>query len=67
MVPNTKSIKIILADGSYYEGGYSNHQRAGFGFCYYPNGDIYEGPWAKDKRAGRGKMKFFDSDGVFLN
>lgn len=48
MVPSSKSIKIILADGCYYEGNYQNHQRQGAGVCYYPNGDIYEGLWVSD-------------------
>jgi hypothetical protein len=67
MVPNSKSIKIILADGCYYEGNYQNHERSGAGVCYYPNGDIYEGQWHKDQRCSRGKMKFFDDKGNFLN
>ena len=50
MVPNSKSIKIILADGCYYEGNYINHERSGVGQCYYPNGDIYDGHWDKDIR-----------------
>lgn len=66
MVPNSKSIKIVLADGCYYEGNYQNHQRSGAGVCYYPNGDVYEGQWSGDQRVNRGKMKFFDTDGTFL-
>ena len=65
MIPNGR-IKIVLCDGSYYEGNYSNHRRHGAGICYYPNGDVYEGQWSSDKRAGKGKMKFFDAHGNFL-
>lgn len=57
-VPNKCKVKIMMADGSYYDGGYENHRRDGQGTCSYPNGELYEGAWEKDKRCGRGKMRF---------
>jgi hypothetical protein len=56
-IPNGR-IKMMIPDGSYYEGMYSNHVRHGKGTCYYPNGDIYDGEWVADERVGRGKMRF---------
>ena len=57
-VPLKCKVKLLLADGSYYDGGYENHGRDGQGTCSYPNGELYEGAWEKDKRCGRGKMRF---------
>jgi len=42
-VPLNGRVKIMLQDGSYYEGGYSNHRRHGQGTCYYSNGEMFEG------------------------
>jgi len=56
-IPNGR-IKMIMTDGSYYDGQYSHHQRHGKGTCYYSNGDIYDGEWVNDERVGRGKMRF---------
>ena len=61
-VSDKHPVKMLLADGQYYEGPYSNHRRHGAkGKCYYPNGDIYEGEWEHDKRSAKfAKMLFSD-------
>jgi len=56
-IPNGR-IKMIMHDGNYYDGQYSNHQRHGKGTLYYTNGDIYDGEYVNDERVGRGKMRF---------
>lgn len=64
-VPLNGRVKIMLQDGSYYEGGYSNHRRHGQGICYYSNGEMFEGQWNNDKRISRGKMRF--TNGTFYH
>ena len=59
-VSDKHPVKMLLADGQYYEGPYSNHRRHGAkGKCYYPNGDIYEGEWELDKRHAKYSKMFF--------
>ena len=43
-------IKILMVDGSYYDGYWKDHKRDGHGIHYYPNGDRYEGSWSDDCR-----------------
>lgn len=70
MLPMDSRVKIMLQNGTYYEGAYSNHRRHGLGVCFYPNGDKYEGNFTNDKRIGRAKMKFVSGitfTGQFIN
>jgi hypothetical protein len=57
-IPTEGRVKIMLRNGTYYEGQYSHHKRNGPGVCLYPNGEKFEGNFANDKRVGRGKMRF---------
>jgi len=43
-------IKILMVDGSFYDGYWKDHKRDGHGIHYYPNGDRYEGSWSDDCR-----------------
>ena len=63
MIPDQK-LKIMFADGQYYEGQYSNHRRHVSGRCFYPNGDYYDGPWESDRRVGRNATMKFNNNTI---
>ncbi len=49
-------VKILFANGEYYEGNFKNNMRNTTGIHYYANGDFYDGEWVNDKRVGRGRI-----------
>jgi hypothetical protein len=55
---NQGKVKMLMSDGSYYQGTYNDHERHGQGLQIYPNGDRYDGAWTEDKRFGRCKLIF---------
>lgn len=59
-ISDRNPVKLLLSDGTYYEGGYMNHRRHGAkGKCHYPNGDTYDGEWEQDKRISKySKLRF---------
>ena len=64
-VSDKHPVKLLLADGQYYEGPYSNHRRHGAkGKCYYANGDVYDGEWEADKRRAPKLARMLFADGT---
>lgn len=57
-------VKILHANGEFYEGNMKATMRHGTGIHYYLNGDFYDGEWQQDKRVGRGRL--FHKDGSKL-
>lgn len=57
-------VKILFANGEYYEGNFKCNHRNGSGIHYYANRDYYEGEWMNDKRIGRGRI-FLAGGGKF--
>ena len=46
--------RMLLEDGSYYEGQYKRDMRHGEGTIYYPNGNAYVGLFDQDQKHGAG-------------
>ena len=50
-------VKVLFANGEFYEGNIKENLRELSGVMHYNNGDVYEGEWFKDRRGGkRGKI-----------
>ena len=47
----------IFANGSRYEGEWSNDKRTGYGIYNYANGSAYEGYFNNGRREGKGNYK----------
>lgn len=58
-------VKVLFANGEFYEGTMKENQRELTGVMHYANGDIYEGEWFKDKRGGK-RGKITQPDGTKL-
>lgn len=50
---------------SYYDGGWVNNVRHGWGTRQYPSGNLYEGMWFNNVRHGSGTMKWVDRDQIY--
>ena len=59
---NPMKIRMVMSDGSFYQGLYVENERHGKGVQIYPNGDMYDGMWHEDQRAGAGR--FVQTDGA---
>ena len=53
--------KLIMADGSYYEGEFQNGEINGLGFRYFaPSGNRYSGQFYMGELHGQGVMNYAD-------
>ena len=53
-------VKILFANGEFYEGNMKNNMRNSTGEHHYLNGDTYNGDWLNDKRIGTGRVSQAD-------
>lgn len=49
--------RLLLGDGSIYDGMWRYGKRSGLGTFYFSNGDVFQGSWRDD--AMHGKVNFF--------
>lgn len=45
--------RLILEDGSIYEGMWRYGKRSGLGIFYFSNGDVFQGSWRDDMMHGK--------------
>ena len=62
--------KLVMADGSYYEGEFIHGEIEGHGFRKWSSGVTYSGQFSDGEMNGHGVMKYADGtvyEGEFLN
>lgn len=47
--------RLVLGDGSIYDGMWHNGKRSGLGTFYFKNGDVFQGTWREDLIHGKVK------------
>lgn len=47
--------RLVLGDGSIYDGIWHNGKRSGLGTFYFKNGDVFQGTWREDLIHGKVK------------
>ena len=52
--------RLVLGDGSIYDGMWHNGKRSGLGTFYFKNGDVFQGTWREDLIHGKVDYIVFD-------
>ena len=61
-VSNIEQVVIEYTDGTRYEGGVIGNEWAGFGRCFFSNGNYYEGEVDHDVLHGVGTLIYANGD-----
>ncbi|MED6107547.1 hypothetical protein PIB30_015079 [Stylosanthes scabra] len=59
--------RLVLGDGSIYDGSWRHGKRSGSGTFYFKNGDMFQGSWRDDVMHGKGWFYFHTGDRWFAN
>ncbi|XP_019452626.1 PREDICTED: protein ACCUMULATION AND REPLICATION OF CHLOROPLASTS 3 isoform X3 [Lupinus angustifolius] len=59
--------RLVLGDGSIYDGLWRYGKRSGTGTFYFKNGDMFQGSWRDDVMHGKGWFYFHTGDRWFAN
>ncbi|XP_057777709.1 protein ACCUMULATION AND REPLICATION OF CHLOROPLASTS 3, chloroplastic isoform X2 [Salvia miltiorrhiza] len=59
--------RLLLGDGSIYDGMWRYGKRSGLGTFYFNNGDVFQGSWRDDVMHGKGWIYFHTGDRWFVN
>ncbi|GER47641.1 1-phosphatidylinositol-4-phosphate 5-kinase [Striga asiatica] len=59
--------RLLLGDGSIYDGMWRYGKRSGLGTYYFNNGDVFQGSWRDDVMHGKGWIYFHTGDRWFVN
>ncbi|KAK7280560.1 hypothetical protein RJT34_25624 [Clitoria ternatea] len=59
--------RLVLRDGSIYDGLWRYGKRSGPGTFYFKNGDMFQGSWRDDVIHGKGWFYFHTGDRYFAN
>lgn len=55
--------RLVLGDGSIYDGTWRNGKKSGLGTFYFSNGDVFQGSWREDVMHGKVCHFLFLDDG----
>lgn len=58
--PAARDVTLARARPQFYEGGWHNGLKNGWGTARYRNGDVYEGGWRDNKMCGNGSYTWSD-------
>ncbi len=59
--------RYVYADGTKYEGKFSNGKKNGFGSCWFNNGEFYMGNWKDNYHHGKGTKYLTSGDSLAGN